>query len=232
MSDTVKFTFDTRFESPGAAARVAVGAASHSPMVTQEELAKAREDAFAQGLAAGLEEARGEVERTIAGALTEISEHLMRLRSADQDRRKEAVSLALAIGRKLAPTLLRREPLAEIEALVSECLAEVPEEPRVVIRVDDVLLDELKRRIDDMVAQSGFGGEIVLLGDDTLQGSDCRIEWADGGAKRALAHLLGEIEAVVDRFTHDREGATAAGRSRTTTDATMDEPTGDDHGRS
>ncbi len=89
------------------------------------------------------------------------------------------------------------------EALVSECLAEVAKEPRVVIRISEALLDEIKHRFDEVGAQCGFGGDIVVLGEQELQGSDCRIEWAEGGAEPTAGALEGEIEAIIERFMHD-----------------------------
>jgi flagellar assembly protein FliH len=208
MSNAVKFMFETPFEDLDletfdAAARARL------PRYSEAELENARAEALAQGTTMGLERARAEAERAIAKSLDEIDQGLKALQATDQVRRKEAARLALAIGRKLAAALLEREPLAEIEALVRECLSEVADEPRVVIRVDEALLEHLKARLETVKAESGFGGEVIVLGDDAIAGSDCRVEWADGGAERSLAVVEGEVAAVIERFLRECDAGAA-----------------------
>ncbi len=203
MNTGIKFTFDKVFDLRGAAAGEDLD--SRARTHTEEALVAAREEAFAQGLAAGLERARGETARAIADALAQMNRRLEDLQTADRERRRQAVNLALAIGAKLAGTLMRRQPLAEAEALIRDCLAEVAEEPRVVIRVNEALLDDLKHRLGELAAECGFGGEIVILGDDALEGSDCRVEWADGGSERVAADVERQIAAAIERAFGDHD---------------------------
>ena len=51
--------------------------------------------------------------------------------------------------------------------------------------------------IAPLAASTGFPGKLVILGDESLAGSDCRVEWADGGAERDTARTWQEIEAAV-----------------------------------
>jgi len=224
MSNTVKFMFDTPFEGVDSGAFEAA-AQARLPRYSEEALEGAREAALAEGMSAGLEQARLSAEAAIAKALDQITQGLEGLEVADQARRKEAALLALAIGRKLAAALLERAPLAEIEALVRDCLSEVADEPRVVIRINEALLEDLKRRLGPILAESGFGGEVVVLGDNTFGGGDCRVEWADGGAERRLAAVEREVVAVIERYLGECE-ANAAPPRASAADAVEAEPTG------
>lgn len=208
MSDSVKFMFDTPFEGAGSEAYEAA-ARARAPRYSEEDVEQFREVALAEGMSAGLEQARLGSEATIATSLGHIQQGLKVLEVNDHARRKEAATLALAIGRKLAATLIERQPLAEIEGLVRDCLSEVADEPRVVIRINEALLEELKRRLDPIVAESGFAGDVVVLGDDRLNGSDCRVEWADGGAERRLATIERDVAAVIDRYLRECEANAA-----------------------
>jgi flagellar assembly protein FliH len=236
MSNSVKFMFDTPFEGVSSEAFEAT-ARARAPRYSEEDLERGREMALAEGMSAGLEQARLSAEAAIAKSLEQIQQGLKGLEVADHARRKEAATLALAIGRKLATALLEREPLAEIEALVRDCLSEVVDEPRVVTRIDEALLEDLKRRLGPIVAESGFAGEVVVLGDDAFSGSDCRVEWADGGAERRLAAVEHDVAAVIERYLGECESSATepcaplgAGLSGPTEELISNQAAGDDDG--
>jgi flagellar assembly protein FliH len=65
-------------------------------------------------------------------------------------------------------------------------------------------VDALRERIADLARAAGFGGQVVLLGDPALQGSDARIEWAHGGAERNVLSLQSSIDEAVARFISSR----------------------------
>jgi flagellar assembly protein FliH len=123
---------------------------------------------------------------------------------AIEEMRRQSVELAHAVAMKLAPALMRRHPLEEIEALVLQCLAELRDEPRIVVRASDSAVAAMKSRIADIAASSAFEGQVVLIPDDTMQAADCRVEWADGGVERDGAALQQRIGAAVDRFLEGR----------------------------
>ena len=73
------------------------------------------------------------------------------------------------------------------------------DEPRVVFRVPDAMLDTLQPRIAEMSGKAGYSGEVVLLADDRMGMSDCLVEWADGGAERNVERLWAEVEEILTR---------------------------------
>ena len=174
---------------------------------TEADLETAKSRAHQEGVAAGLEQARGEAQRLAAQALEEIAGKLAEIQAQIDDQRQEAhkqtVELGYQIAKKLANALIEREPLVEVEAMISESLRELSEqtsEPRVVIWVAETLVAELSQHANTLAARSGFSGQIVALGDPDLTGSDCRVEWADGGAERDSAQLEQAVDAAVARY--------------------------------
>ncbi len=105
----------------------------------------------------------------------------------------------MTVVRKLFPSLAQRHGLDEVEGLVAECLGRLRDEPRVVVRVADELLDPLKAHMDRLSEHSGFEGRVVLLADEGLSDSDVRVEWADGGAERDSGRLWREIDEILAR---------------------------------
>jgi flagellar assembly protein FliH len=200
MTSIKKFKFDTSFD-PGSGGTDSRGERKY----TTDDLAIAEEAAREQGRLAGIAEARTSIEHTTAVALSRIGGQLQALGRTTEDIHYESASHALKIAvaavRKVLPDLARRNGLAEIEALVRECLNTFYDEPRVVVRLHDKMLDPLRERIDDIAAGCGFNGKIVLFGDEHLAETDCRVEWADGGAERNLTGLYQEIGQVVEKVT-------------------------------
>ncbi|NIR46314.1 MAG: flagellar assembly protein FliH, partial [Gemmatimonadetes bacterium] len=136
-------------------------------------------------------------------ALEVIAERLQtveRTHAEAQTLAQEAAArLALTIARKVLPELSRQNALTEIEGLVRECLTELQDEPRVVVRVHDAMLDPLRQRLDRVTSATGYTGKVVLLTSQTLDEIDCRVEWADGGAERNTEGLWQEIDRVIER---------------------------------
>jgi flagellar assembly protein FliH len=104
----------------------------------------------------------------------------------------------MQVTRKLLPQFSLHNALREIEHVVSQSLEDKKDEPRIAVTVPAAHLDTLKARIDAVAAEKFYAGKIILLADDTLPPTDCRVEWANGGAERVYERLFSQIE---DKFT-------------------------------
>jgi flagellar assembly protein FliH len=181
----------------------------------------ARTEGRREGLAEGERTATVKAAQIIAHAAQMLADHTAALNAALDDSRNatmaEAVHLAAAVGRKLARHLLDREPTAEIEALIGECLASLDAVPHLVIRCHPDLADAVREMAMARIATSGFTGRLVVLGDPDRAMSDARIEWADGGIVRDTAALEAEIDHRIAQFV-------AAHRTRPDTTPAGDTP--------
>lgn len=201
MNAPRKFLFDTSFDpiEPMGSSRPA----DKEPVktFTEEDMAKARDDGFAAGKNAVQKSTEETIERDIARTLESLSGQLTGLDKVQSEaierRDRETIEAALVIIRKLFPSLAARHGMAEIEAVISDCLARLRDEVRVVIRVADAMLDAVNERVTALAAKAGFEGKIVLIAQEDLQVGDVHVEWADGGAERDSGSLWREIDAVV-----------------------------------
>lgn len=223
MAATEKFLFETDFDADQAHAREPAAAASPTPQApaeaeaaafTQADLDAARAEGHQagreEGLEAGRNDAAAAADRALAEALETLGTELSTLRgaleAAGEQRSREAAEVALKLVGKLFPALARRHGLNEAEAVVVDALERMREEPRVVVRAGDALVEKLRQRVDGIAERCGFSGKVVLLGDDALGDGDVRVEWADGGAERDTARLWQEVEAAL-RHAFEGEGA-------------------------
>lgn len=209
MTALKKFEFNDTFELTDAPSSGRAGI-RYAEIYGRADLDAARDD----GIRAGATQERATTERMQAEALKAISERLATIAQQQaatlENVSKEAVALAMAIARKVAPNLMRQQPMAEIEGMIAECLQQLIDEPRVVVRAPDVLLDALKGRVDEIAASCGFAGNVVLLADPTLSAGGCTLEWADGGAERDVEAIWRDIDARLGTAPVSQNGKTSS----------------------
>lgn len=215
MAAPARFLFDLDFTRPDPAT-VAQPAEPERPkidldqhlaeMVALEE--RVRAEAYEEGRQDGFVAGRADAEARAAERLADEAAALAtaaRLLLSDLDRERlamehSAIDLAVTAARRLAGTLVEREPLSEIRALLADCLGPLRKAPHLVVRLAAIDADALKPIVDRLARESGFEGRIVILGEDEISRGDCRIEWADGGILRDRSRLEAEIDAAVERW--------------------------------
>ena len=204
MQKCDKFLFDTEFDvgqrDPGGTGVTL----QDDEILTRQHLDEAHAEGYAVGKAEGRTEAEGESSRMAAHALERFARDFAAMKEAHANalahHAREATALAVAVARKLAPALMTAQPLAEIEALITDCLSRIMGEARVVVRVQNDLVEALDQRIEALTKQLGFDGQVILLGEDGLASGDCRVEWADGGAERNTASLANALDEAINRL--------------------------------
>ena len=173
------------------------------PTFSEEELAAARQAGFLEGRNTGISEAQASLERRATDALDQVSRAIAQLDRAQREGVVEMMRGALevthTITRKVLPEFVRRHGSDEIQALVRQVLETLIEEPRVVIRVPEDLVEALKPRIAQAGKATSFEGQLVVFGEPALGDGDCRVEWSSGGAERLIQQSFEQIAAVVGR---------------------------------
>ena len=202
MGSPAKFLFDNDF-APAARGKLSVTLGEHAAKLA---------DAEAAGYRKGFAAAKAETAQQAADALARIAAALDQigrgLGAVEARLETEAVEVAVAVARKLAPELIAREPFAEISALVTDCFVHLVAAPHVVVRVNDGLDQTAREGLDAITHASGFDGRLVVLGEPDIAPGDCRIAWADGGVRRSLAATQGAIDQAVGRYIAGRRGET------------------------
>jgi flagellar assembly protein FliH len=206
MPAATKFSFDTTFDmaDPVTGHPQEQESAPPEPTYSAEELATARAEAFSDGHQAGLAESNASLESATTRAMNDLAtqlESLVPVFQAGLDRcRHDAIGIAYAVTRRTVEMSAQETALQVIESVLGDVLARMIDEPRVVIRVHNDLLDSLQLRLSSVTEKCGFPGSVILLAEPDLQFPDCRIEWADGGAEYSTEAVLTEIDAMIERY--------------------------------
>ncbi|WP_316356116.1 FliH/SctL family protein [Devosia sp.] len=173
-------------------------------------LAQAREEAYAEGVAAGERNATAVAAQTLAAAAgtlaTQGAEMAAALDDATAQARREAVELAASIGRKLALHLLARYPTVELDALIGECMQSLGGVPHLVVRCHPAIADGIRDVATAHMQTSGFAGRLVVMGDPDLRLGDGRLEWVDGGLVRDIGAVAKDIDLKISAYLAARGG--------------------------
>jgi flagellar assembly protein FliH len=209
-----KFMFDLDFGPPSAKRQAAAEVEDAMveepepdlpppPTFTEEDLQVVREAAYEEGHRNGLAEADETQQALLAGATERISNALAELGAAQAEANEEnlkiAARVAMAVLKKALPAACEEHAFEEIVRTVHECLGQVLDEPRIIVRVDSSLVDPLRERLEHSAIDHGFEGRVVVQADPRVAIGDCRVEWTDGGAERDQTRLIADIETAVNR---------------------------------
>lgn len=174
-----------------------------APTYSQADLDAAKAAAHQEGVAAGKLAANQEIAASIAAIMQNIDQHIETLLQGAEARRleqqQETMDIALSIAQKLLPDFCARQGLEEIQGLLTQIMREMAQEPRLVVRVNDAMLDPLQQSLDELIARQAFTGKIILLADNEVAPQDCRIAWSDGGIERNAATIWQIVERLSGR---------------------------------
>ena len=198
MAEPVKYTFDQAFDG-GEKSRF-----DSEVVKLRAEMEELKQQAYDQGIQEGRNQALSEIESATLNTLSGLSGSVQTL--YDQHQQTEAkmkhdmVQLAYTISSKLAPALIEREPLHELETLIMDCMHTVQNEPRLVLRVSEQLLDSINDKIETLKNMSNFAGEVVVVAENSLGLQDCILEWAQGGTTKRYGEVQKQIEGLVQKY--------------------------------
>lgn len=193
MGSKSKYLFETEFGNTASRG-------SRRRVFSEEDIESAKQEALVEARA----ELQSYEKKRAADLLTALSAKLdaVSLQRAEdlQLASQGAAEIAVAICRKVLPTLAAQNALTEIEGHILRTVADIQGEPRIVVRTSEPNIATLQARVDSLA--NGFDGKIVLLADDQMSVTDCHVVWADGGSERDVQRTCTEINKVVEQITN------------------------------
>jgi flagellar assembly protein FliH len=187
-----KFLFDVEFGNGGRFGDLSGNA--------RAAIADAEKIAFREGFEAAKQEAEQKAASQLERVATDMKLLIGHLAALETQLEREAIDVAAAIARQLAPALIARQPLAEIEALVVDVLSHVRSAPHVAVRVSPEMAETAGVRLKKLAEERGFSSRLVILPDPAIQDGNCLIEWADGGVSRDMQAIDARIQQAIQNF--------------------------------
>jgi flagellar assembly protein FliH len=200
------FLFDTDFRQE-----------RRKSVISEEHVANARAEGYAQGVAEGEARARAGNDREIAALASLLSSQLSMIQADAETRaaliEEAAVELAVTLARKLGGGAIARHPLADIEQVARECFAHARTAPHLAIRVGEAGVEQVDRLLGRLAREAGYAGKIVILGEPDMADGSARIEWADGGMTIDPARRDDALRDSIGRFFGGRFDAVTTGEN-------------------
>ncbi len=181
------------------------------PGFSAEDVAAAESNGYVKGMTDGQARAREEAnteaaqrDRKLAARMDDITAQIAAMAASRQqfigEQARLTGTLALTIARKVAAEALKERPLAEIEAMVEECVPMLIGQPKITITLHPSLSANLRERVVPKLRAHGIEGECIIQDDAAMAMEDCRIDWKNGAAEKKMAELWKEISQVIDRM--------------------------------
>lgn len=179
---------------------------------SQEELDEAKEQAFTQGKLEGQaeghkaawDEAMHSIEKQTADGLELILEQLRALTPIAAETAEKsyaaAVELAMAVCRKVVPTLCKEHAADEIRLLLEKNFHFLKEEPKITVKLNPSMADAVKPYIAKLVKQESFAGKVAVVRNESIPAGNCKIEWRHGGVERTAQDVLNQTEELLKLY--------------------------------
>jgi flagellar assembly protein FliH len=193
-----KFKFDTEFSNDGDRVSMAARARSKRSL-TQDEIDQMCARARAEGMKSGEARALDMIALGTNDVAQAVRTALAHTRDEMEIVRRDAVDVAFAVARKLAPMALDALPVADVERALRDAIHQAIGEPRIVLRTSTRVAEALESKIAEIAHEEGYEGRIIVGGDPAIKGADCRIEWRGGGAERNQAAIEQALATLIER---------------------------------
>jgi len=163
----------------------------------QDEVAATTEAKLRSELQASLEHRQAAALAAIAEQLVHAQEGLASCLAA---RAQASRDLALAMAHALVPRALAQQPLADIEAMLRDCLGRLEREPWLELRLPPDLVESGQALIAKVASDLAYRGEVDVVPDPGLGAGNAKLCWQEGAAVRDLDRIEAEAVALVDAW--------------------------------
>ena len=184
------------------------------PTISVNELEDAKNEAREEGRLNGLTEGRENawkeamesIEKQNSDTLMTISASLKKsmqsLEQSAENAFETAIEIAMAVCKKALPSLCEKNAVDEIRILLEKNLHFLKDEPKISLRLNPTLAEQIKPVLTELVKKEAYAGRIAVIRDETLPVGDCRVEWKNGGLEKNMQDVLNHTEELVRLYTH------------------------------
>lgn len=183
------------------------------PGITLDELRRAREEAYAEGMAAGRDSTVARQQEHTAQALIHVAKVADYLLALDHQERQQAgrqiLDGAMAIARRLFPVMAEQGRIDDIARMAQETLLAHADERELLVAVPTGASSAIEDELKTVLTSRGLVDRVKYVEDPALGPADCRISWADGGATRLIDRVWDSVQQAADQVLAGQAAPTA-----------------------
>lgn len=171
---------------------------------TEDEVADKVEEARKEGYAQGLAAATNSSEAQIQNLLQEIDKALQK-KFAEEDDSYKAMregfrELGLTLLQKFIINLEQEQAEELLNKFLEDNFANFIKEPKLTFYFNPEIIKKGQDIVARLAHKGDYEGKIVLQKDSSLGLSDCRVEWALGGAERNSEKMKEQAQALLSEL--------------------------------
>ncbi len=179
------------------------------PIFNETQLKAAQAESYKKGFLDGIEEGKKQQDNEQASNDRILMQSLERLlnnlapvfadyRNTIIRAQQDLPKAALAIAKKAADGALAENAAAAVEATAMRCIEIMLGEPKLQITVHETLVEQVKKKVADIATRTELAKDVVVVGQNNLAVTDCRIDWKDGALVRNTAKIWEDIARTVE----------------------------------
>ena len=170
------------------------------PVFSEEELEAAKQEAFAQGKAKGIEESNASRSAALAQTLQVLASEASQLFSQEAAREKsyeeESLRLAVNIFEILFPHTKETHGFDELKAAMAKVLEHQAGHGAIEVHVADSMKDGVSGFLEKLSAKDERL-KFKVIGNASMDEQDCKLSWEDGGYIRNTEDMALEIQTIL-----------------------------------
>ncbi len=102
--------------------------------------------------------------------------------------------VCIEIIKKILPIYAEKHGTDEILDLIKQNIPLLYQEPKLIIKINDNIKDKIEPKIKDIMIKNAHRGELIIIGDNALDGLSFSIDWAKGGLEKNTTKFLESIK--------------------------------------
>ena len=189
------------------------------PSFSEEELAAAKQAAFQDGHDQATQKEKQSRSQQLAIVMETMSRDMASLFQAESAREKlyerEVVQLTLSTFEKLFPFYSEKAGFDEMRAAMEQVIQAHQGQKTILVRVNPELSEGVTATLK-VLQEKNPDVRFTVQGDETVQGTNCKLSWEDGGALHDTAEMAENILNILKdglagegANRHDNESASA-----------------------
>ncbi len=178
---------------------------SYSQEELDDEVRKAEEKGYERGVRQAENEAEQRREALMNEMSSKLSVILADMTTENGERENEAMQMALALVKKLLPSLAEKQAESEIRMFLTDNFPNFRREAHLSFVFNPQTVEAAAKIIAKLAEKNDFEGKISVHKDENLAPDDCRIEWENGGVEKNSRKMLEKAEKLLDDNTMKNE---------------------------
>ena len=174
------------------------------PKITEADVVASNKKSYEEGYSKGYTDAKAaseslnnQINETVKNIDVKLKEILELRKFEDLKKSEDVINLALKVARKVSDKSISDNACQIVENVIVKSFEILFDEPRLLICVHSKIIDDMKKRVENLIKSEGFSSNVEVVASDNIGVGDCKIQWQGGGLITDYDAVWKDIEAML-----------------------------------